>query len=148
MKLRTFCFFALFILTGCVSNQTISTTQIGDDEMSCEAIKTELTQLGAKFEAVKDESGVTGKNAGLLILFWPGIIVNEVQANKNQASVKARVTHLTAIYNGKCSTKTEAKEVPDSALTARLLELKELHDKKLIGDEEYNKSRQRALDEL
>ena len=116
--------------------------------MSCEAIKTELTQLGAKFEAVKDESGVTGKNAGLLILFWPGIIVNEVQANKNQASVNARVTHLTAIYNGKCSTKTEAKEVPDSALTARLLELKELHDKKLIGDEEYNKSRQRALDEL
>jgi hypothetical protein len=63
MKLRAFCFFTLFILTGCVSNQPVS-------------------------------------------------------------------------------------EAPENPLTARLLELKELHDNKLIGDEEYNKSRQRALDEL
>jgi len=155
MKCRIFCFFVLIILTGCVSNQAVQKVQTGDDQMSCEAIKTELTQLGTKFEEVKDESGVTGKNVGLAILFWPGIIVNEVRANKNQDSIDARITHLTTIYNDKCTNTTEAKntseeakDTSDKALTARLLELKELHDKGLIGDDEYEKSRQRALEEL
>lgn len=92
----------LLLSSGCVSNRAVQTVQIGDDQKSCEVLKAELVDLGAKFEDAKDESGVTGKNVGLAIVFWPGIIVNEVRANKNQDSIDARVTHLSSLYNSKC----------------------------------------------
>jgi hypothetical protein len=134
--------------SGCVSNQAVQMVQAGDDEKSCEVLKAELTQLGAKFEDVKDDSGVTGKNVGLAIVFWPGIIVNEVRANKNQDSIDARISHLTSIYNGKCTGANQAGGSGDGALTRRLNELKDLHGRELIDDEEYERSRQRALESL
>ena len=76
-------FLCLGLMAGCVSNQSIQRVQVGDNEKSCDALRVELSQLGAKFEVVKDDSGVTGKNVGLAIFFWPGVIVNEVRSNKN-----------------------------------------------------------------
>lgn len=90
------------MLGGCVSNQAVQTVQPGDFEKSCEALQFELTQMGAKFDDVKDDSGLTGKNIGLALVFWPGIIVNEVRSNKNQDSVSDRVTHLSDLYQQKC----------------------------------------------
>lgn len=44
-----------------------------------------------KTEDAKDDSGITGKKVGLALVFWPGIIVNEVRANKNQESIDKRI---------------------------------------------------------
>ncbi|MEZ5490900.1 MAG: hypothetical protein R3F50_11350 [Gammaproteobacteria bacterium] len=88
------------VVSGCVGNRAVQTVQAGDEEKSCAALQTELAQLGATFEDVKDDSGITGRNVGLAIVFWPGIIVNEVRANKNQDSIDARISHLSSIYNG------------------------------------------------
>ena len=93
---------AVATLAGCVSNQAVQTVQAGDYEKSCEALKFELDQMGAKFQEVKDDSGLTGKNVGLAVVFWPGIIVNEVRSNKNQDSVSDRVAHLSNLYQMKC----------------------------------------------
>ena len=90
------------LFAGCVSNEAVQTVQAGDYDKSCEALKFELDQMGAKFEEVKDDSGLTGKNVGLAVVFWPGIIVNEVRSNKNQDSVSDRVTHLSNLYQMKC----------------------------------------------
>lgn len=97
-------------LAGCVSNKAVQTTQVGDYDMTCEQLKYELTELGARFEESKDESGVTGKNVGLAIAFWPGIIVNEVRSNKNQDSIDARIQHLSGLYKMKCVGTTAAAE--------------------------------------
>ena len=134
-------------LSGCVSNQAIQTVQAGDEEKSCPAIKSELSQLGVKFEDAKDDSGVTGKNVGLALVFWPGIIVNEVRANKNQDSIDDRVSHLSTIYNKRCLIEQNPSQ-NSGQLAERLLELKELHDKGLISDEEFEETRKRALDKL
>ncbi len=83
---------ATVALSGCVSNKSVQTVQAGDEDKSCEQLKAELVSLGAKFEDAKDDSGLTGKNVGLALVFWPGIIVNEVRANKNQDSLDARVS--------------------------------------------------------
>lgn len=93
---------ASIVLTACVSNKTIQTVQLGDENKSCPELKSELQTLGVKFEEAKDDSGVTGKNVALAIFFWPGIIVNESQAGKNQESIDRRVTHLSGLYNSKC----------------------------------------------
>ena len=92
----------LFVLGGCVSNQAVQTVQPGDFDKSCKALQYELTQMGAKFDEVKDDSGFTGKNVGLALVFWPGVIVNEVRSNKNQDSVSDRVNHLSNLYQQKC----------------------------------------------
>ncbi len=137
----------IWFLSGCVSNQAVRTVQVGDDDRSCPALKSELAELGVKFEDVKDDSGVTGKNVGLALVFWPGIIVNEVRSNKNQDSIDARISHLSAIYNRKCLD-DENESSGGSQLSDRLRELKELHEQGLLSDKEYETARERTLDEL
>ena len=92
-----------YLLVGCVSNQAVRTIQVGDEQKSCGELRAELSDLGVKFEDAKDDSGITGKNVGLAIVFWPGIIVNEVRANKNQDSLDDRIQYLSGIYNRKCT---------------------------------------------
>jgi hypothetical protein len=89
-------------VSGCVSNNSIQAIQVGDTNKSCEVLTLELNQLGVKFEETKDESGFTGKNVGMAILFWPGIFVNESRANRNQSAVQQRVQYLTGLYNSNC----------------------------------------------
>jgi hypothetical protein len=132
------------LLAGCVSNQSVQTVQVGDNEKSCDAIRIELAQLGAKFENVKDDSGVTGKNVGLAIIFWPGIIVNEVRSNKNEDSVDSRISHLTNIYNGKCSSAEEDNN--SQSLKEKLLELKAMLDEGLLSEEEHKLAKKTVLE--
>ena len=95
-------FIICFLLLGCVSNKAVRVVNQDDYTMNCNQLQYELTNLGAKFDEVKDESGLTGKNVGLAFLFWPGIIVNEVRSNKNQDSIDSRIEHLTKLYTKKC----------------------------------------------
>ena len=134
----------VFLASGCVSNKAIQTVQADDRDKSCATIRNELVSLGAVFEEVKDESGVTGKNVGLALVFWPGIIVNEVRANKNQDSIDARISHLTGIYNSKCS--NNSSDIENT--TDRLRELRKLSDEGLISEEEYESARKSIVDKL
>lgn len=136
--------FLTTLISGCVSNQSVSTMQAGDIGKSCPVLTAELSKLGATFENVKDDSGVTGKNVGLAILFWPGIIVNEVRANNNEDSIDERISYLTTIYNKKC---LDDKE-PELSLSKQLRELKDLHDQGLITDAELKTARARILDDV
>ncbi|MAI42868.1 MAG: hypothetical protein CMP95_10445 [Gammaproteobacteria bacterium] len=144
MRCFIFGFLTVFLASGCVSNKAIQTVQADDRDKSCATIRDELVSLGAVFEEVKDESGVTGKNVGLALVFWPGIIVNEVRANKNQDSIDARISHLTGIYNSKCS--NNSSDIENT--TDRLRELRKLSDEGLISEEEYESARKSIVDKL
>ena len=144
MRYFIFGLLTVFLASGCVSNKAIQTVQADDRDKSCATIRDELVSLGAVFEEVKDESGVTGKNVGLALVFWPGIIVNEVRANKNQDSIDARISHLTGIYNSKCS--NNSSDIENTA--DRLRELRKLSDEGLISEEEYESARRSIVDKL
>ena len=135
-----------FFLASCVSNRAVQTVQAGDQQKSCNQLQAELGQLGAEFEDVKDDSGITGKNVGLAVVFWPGIIVNEVRANKNQDSVDSRVNYLTTIYNGKCLDR-DLETSDGSSMSDKLRELKSLFDDGLITEDEYEDARKNTLSE-
>tara|TARA_B110000211_G_C13650231_1_gene365582 strand:- start:168 stop:521 length:354 start_codon:yes stop_codon:yes gene_type:complete len=92
----------LVLMSGCVSNKAVQTVQAQDYGLNCKQLQFEMTALGAKFEDTKDDSGITGKNVGLAVVFWPGILVNELRVNKNQDSISARLDHLSKIYQLKC----------------------------------------------
>jgi hypothetical protein len=135
---------ASVLLASCVSNRAVQTVQAGDQQKSCNQLQTELGQLGAVFEDIKDDSGITGKNIGLAVVFWPGIIVNEVRANKNQDSVDSRVNYLTAIYNGNCL-ESDLEPSAQSSMSDKLRELKSLFDEGLISEAEYEEARGKVL---
>ncbi len=138
-------------LVGCVSNKAIQTVQAGDEAKSCGELVSELTALGVEFEDAKDDSGVTGKNVGLAIVFWPGIIVNEVRANKNQDSIDARISHLTTIYRGKCldeSGKPKPAESAERSVEQRLKELDDLKAKGMLSEAEYEEARKRVISNI
>jgi hypothetical protein len=87
---------------SCVANEAVRTVQPGDYDLSCTSLTQQLADLGARFDRVDGDSGATGKNIGMAILFWPGIFVNESRSNKNGESVNNRITHLNNIYSKKC----------------------------------------------
>ena len=97
----------MVVLVGCVSNSAVRAVQPSDYNMSCDGLKYELADLGAKFEEAKDDSGFTGKNVGMALLFWPGILVNESRSGKNQSSIDSRISHLSILYNEKCGDKSD-----------------------------------------
>lgn len=134
-------------LSGCVSNQSVQTVQAGDEDKSCEQLQADLVSLGAKFEDAKDDSGLTGKNVGLALVFWPGIIVNEVRSNKNQDSLDARVSYLSGIYNRKCLDGARAVSAADD-VEAKLRRLDRLKSDGTISEEEYDAARRRALEQM
>ena len=134
------------MLAGCVSNKSVQTVQIGDEDKSCDQLKAELVQLGVTFDDVKDDSGVTGKNVGLAIVFWPGIIVNEVRSNNNEDSISDRISHLTTIYNEKCLGDTDEKD--NSLLKDKLLELTDLLEQGSITQDEYDVARTKVMAEI
>jgi hypothetical protein len=83
----------------------------------------------------------------LALVFLPGIIVNEARANKNQDSIDARISHLSAINNRKCLGDLSDSERAN-ALTNQLQQLKELYEQRLIDGEEYKSAHQKALERL
>ena len=144
--MKIFVLSLIMMLAGCVSNKSVQTVQIGDEEKSCDQLKGELGQLGVTFDEVKDDSGVTGKNVGLAIVFWPGIIVNEVRSNNNEDSISDRITHLTTIYNQNCL--DDAIEEDNSSLKEKLLELADLLEQALITQGEYDTARAEAMRDI
>ncbi|MDB2480581.1 hypothetical protein N9X17_04775 [Porticoccaceae bacterium] len=100
-KLVAIAVMTMFV-SGCVSNNAVRAIQPSDYNMSCASLKFELADLGVKFEEAKDDSGFTGKNVGMALLFWPGIFVNESRAGKNQSAIDNRISHLSILYNEKC----------------------------------------------
>ena len=47
---------------------------------------------------VQDKTGFSGRNVGMALLFWPGIIVNEVQGGKAEDAAQDRVERLNGLY--------------------------------------------------
>ncbi len=102
------------LATACVSNNVVQTTKPTDYQMTCSELKEELSALGVAFEESREESGVTGGNVALAVVFWPGIIVNEMRSSRNQDSIARRAEHLSQIYNAKClATQSEESAQPE-----------------------------------
>lgn len=103
-------------LSGCVSNKTVATIEASDYSLSCEKLQEELATHSRKLKNAKDDSGFTFGNAVLAWAYWPLIIVSEVQAHKNQESIRSRVEHLSTMNNDECLMGPEGIEILEQPL--------------------------------
>lgn len=142
----TLCVAFNLVVTGCVQNKEVRKVQAGDSMKSCEELQAELTELGVQFDDVKKESGLTPENAVSFLVFWPGIIYNEVRASKNTNSVNKRINFLSLLYNQNCRGDSNADS--QQTVRSRIDELKRLRDDGYISSTQYDRRVAEILKEI
>ena len=123
----------------------------GDDELSCNGLRAEMSLVEAEVRALLPESKKTGKNAALgaagLFLLFPWFFIDLGDAEKLE--IKAyndRYLALEKLFKEKC-TSTE-QPAPETTAKSRLESLKQLLKDNLISEQEYEDRRSKILDEL
>ena len=100
-------FVGIIFLGGCVSNSPVTVGEPSNYVMSCDALKYELADLGAKFEEAKYDFGFMVRNRGTTLLLWPAISVNETRSGESQSSIDSRFSKMSLRYTEKCSNKPD-----------------------------------------
>jgi hypothetical protein len=72
----------LSIVAGCVSPEVVATTDVSDDNMTCEEIRTQRAQLDEIREEARKGKTASGKNVAAVLLFWPAAIGNYANASE------------------------------------------------------------------
>ena len=85
-------------LLGCVNPQIISERTIDDENMSCLQMRDQSNQLKEMRDSVASGKGLSGQNAAMFLLFWPGIFFNESNSNKALEAISRRQAVLAEIY--------------------------------------------------
>ena len=75
-------------LAGCATPTVVETRKAGDSSLSCEQIKTEITEAERFEREARKERTVTGTNIAAAILFWPALL--GTYSNTEQAINAAR----------------------------------------------------------
>jgi len=146
----------LLLVVGCGGRvaDPVPEYKPGDDDMSCNALKTEMAHIESEVDALLPQSKKTGKNVALgaagLFLIFPWFFMDVGDAEK--AEIRAyneRYLALEKIYQDKCTSGGQRKEeAPEATAKSRLESLKQLFDDGLITEEEYQERRTKILDEL
>ena len=89
--------FFLAFAVGC-SHQRVQTQRPTDLRLTCQELQMEMVRAEEAARDVDNKTGFSGRNVGLALLFWPGVVVNEVQGSKALDSVEQRIAHLNGLY--------------------------------------------------
>ncbi len=101
--LRIISILALLVLAGC-SHKKVEVSRVGDSGLSCNEIGYELVELKALRGDIEKKTGFSGRNVGMGLLFWPGVIVNEYNAGKAEDLAMERSKKLVSMFEKKkCS---------------------------------------------
>lgn len=88
-------------LAGCASPDVVDERQIGDKNLTCSELQ-EAYQEADKFEReAKREQGVTGKNVGAALFFWPALLVTYNNVEEAVEAAKDRKDYLTRLGDKK-----------------------------------------------
>lgn len=94
----------LFPLMGACTHKKVNVTQFDDKDKSCAELKREITTMEELEKDIDEKTGMSGRNVGMALLFWPGIIVNEMNAGDARDRASERKEKLFDLYDQKsCS---------------------------------------------
>lgn len=88
---------ALLSVSAC-THQKVRISQATDTQLSCAALRNELARVEQARAEIDSKTGFSGRNVGMALVFWPGIIVNESQASSAEAAAVARLDRLNQLY--------------------------------------------------
>ncbi len=75
--------------------------KVGDKDLSCTQISTEIVDLKILKKDIDDKTGFSGRNVGMGLIFWPGIVVNQMNASDAEDRADARLDKLIKLHDEK-----------------------------------------------
>jgi|TARA_B110000971_G_scaffold27740_1_gene24884 hypothetical protein len=90
---------ALFL--GACSHQNVVSVQPTDNRLSCTDIAAELAEVRGVLRDIDDKTGMSGRNIAMGIFFWPGIVVNQMNAGDAREAANTRLAVLSELKSKK-----------------------------------------------
>ena len=91
-------------LTACASPEVVDKRQMGDEQLSCMQLASEIQEAHEFERNVQKEKGITGTNVAAAVIFWPAIICTYYNANEAIDAAKERKEYLVELSTKKgCS---------------------------------------------
>jgi len=101
--LRTSVVCGALFLAAC-THEKVQVVNSSDKKLTCNDIIAELAEVKHILKTIDDNSGISGRNIALGVLFWPGIIINQMNAGDAREAANTRLVILTNLQSDKnCS---------------------------------------------
>ena len=106
-KLLSTIFIVLVLMVSSCSHKKVLVNKLHDEEMTCDEIRLESKNTEGLLKSIHSKTGLSGRNVGMFLLFWPGIIVNEMSADKAEDLANERLQVLKSLYKKRNCDKTK-----------------------------------------
>lgn len=87
-------------LAGCTHTQVL-VKDSGDQKLTCTDIAAQTAEVKGVLRDVDDKTGFSGRNVAMGIFFWPGIIVNQMNAGDARKAATERLGVLADLAKQK-----------------------------------------------
>jgi hypothetical protein len=101
MKIYTCLASALLLAIGSCTHKKVDVHRMNDHEMSCGEIVLEMTETKELLKDIDSKTGMSGRNVGMGLLFWPGVVVNQMNASDATKLATDRMNVLVSLYKNK-----------------------------------------------
>ena len=91
---------ALAVTLGC-THARVQTYLPSDGQLSCAELKQEIAKAESAIAEIDRKTGVSWRNAGLVVVSGVGLIMNEVNGSRERTSAEARIVHLNELTKKK-----------------------------------------------
>lgn len=98
------CMALMLLMVSACTHKNVSVTEFDDKDKTCSQLQQDIAAMEELERDIDDKTGMSGRNVGMALLFWPGIIVNEMNAGDARERASDRKQHLVRLYDDKnCS---------------------------------------------
>jgi len=88
------------VLAGCTHTQ-VAVRDTTDDRLTCTEIASQAAEVRMVLRDIDDKTGMSGRNIAMGVFFWPGIIVNQMNAGDARKAATERMAVLTDLSSKK-----------------------------------------------
>ena len=89
------------LLCGCARSVAVERVKLGDAQLTCAQLFTEIQEAEKFRKAAEDHKGFTGTNTAAAVFFWPALFVTYSDANEAIRAADERKANLTKLYSEK-----------------------------------------------
>ena len=91
----------ILLVSGCARSVAVEPVKMGDAQLSCAQVLSEIQEAEKFKKAAEDNKGFTGTNTAAALLFLPGLVATYSDANAAIRAADERKAHLISLYNEK-----------------------------------------------
>ena len=92
------------VAVGACSHTNVDVIKPADDKLSCSDISAEIAEINGIMRDIDDKTGWSGRNVAMGVFFWPGVVVNQMNAGDAREAANNRLKVLADLKTkNRCS---------------------------------------------